>query len=70
MATVMQVYLVHSASSNYLYNQKGIYNPSLIVKNILGCFDTIQNNTSVTIHGPKAQFFCRYLYVYKFQIEF
>jgi gliding motility-associated-like protein len=45
-----------SGRSNYLYTSAGTYYPSLIVRNILGCYDTIRNNIPVNIHGPKASF--------------
>lgn len=45
-----------SSSSNHLYSQTGTYNPSLIIRTIQGCYDTIQTNASLAVHGPDAQF--------------
>lgn len=45
-----------SGVSNYLYNKAGTYYPSLIVRNILGCYDTIRNNIAINVYGPQASF--------------
>ncbi|CAN5751619.1 hypothetical protein BH10BAC2_BH10BAC2_07060 [soil metagenome] len=45
-----------SSVSDYLYANAGTYYPSLIVRNILGCYDTIRNNIAINVYGPQASF--------------
>ncbi|QEC67148.1 PKD domain-containing protein [Panacibacter ginsenosidivorans] len=56
--------------SNYAYKRSGIFYPSLIVRNILGCFDTIKNNTGIQVYGPLASFAVDTFVCTNFNVDF